>query len=115
MSTEVKGFLERKTQLVIKDLDTAGLSYSRHFSQIVSIRTWNVTLLVAYLGLSATTGRLGNWVIILPAVLIPTATLILDMVIQPLYAAPYHALTYQETADVTRVPHSRHNLCHSDF
>jgi predicted nucleotidyltransferase len=44
----------------------------------------------------------------------PTATLILDTVVQVLYAAPLNAPVHQETADVTRLPHPRHNVCHPD-
>jgi putative DNA methylase len=46
---------------------------------------------------------------------IPTATLILDTVVQALYAAPLNASAHQETADVTRLPYPRANVCHPDF
>ncbi len=49
-------FLDRKRSLILKDLDTGFASYNRHASQIISIRGWNITLLVAYLGLLSSTG-----------------------------------------------------------
>jgi len=83
--TEGRG-LQRKLQLLMKEYETAYTSYSRHSSQIVSLRGWTITLLLAYFGLLQAGGsKEFTLVIVIPAVLILGGFFVLEA-LEKLYA-----------------------------
>jgi uncharacterized membrane protein len=63
-------FIARKTGFLVKDYETAFSSYGRHSDKVASIRTWTITLLVAYLGFVATSGSNSPQVMVLPVAII---------------------------------------------
>ena len=63
--------MNRKIQLLMKEYDTAYSANSRHSSQIVSLRGWTITLLLAYFGLLQTgDSEQFTLVVVIPTVLI---------------------------------------------
>ena len=79
MNSKQGNGLQRKMQLLMKEYDTAYTSYARHSSQIVSLRGWSITLLLAYFGLLQAIGSNGlKLVVIIPAGLILGGFIVLE-------------------------------------
>jgi hypothetical protein len=80
------GVENRKVQLVMKEYDTAFASYSRHSSQIVSLRGWTITLLLAYFGLLQARGTEAITIVVsIPVILILGGFFVLEA-LERLYA-----------------------------
>jgi hypothetical protein len=70
MDEYLNNFYIRKLEHIKKDYETAFASYERHSSHIVSIRSWSIALVVAYMGLITTFKRGFDLTLALPAIVI---------------------------------------------
>lgn len=70
--------LKMKKELLLKDYDTAFSSHARHSAHVNSLRTWNLALLVAYLGWSLPKGH-DRFFLLCAAALVSLPFLILEL------------------------------------
>jgi hypothetical protein len=76
-----ENYIKRKTQIVLKDLDQSFSSYSRHSSQITTLRGWSITLVVAYIGLIVTKSKINfSFISFLPILFIIVGFLALEII-----------------------------------